>query len=130
MTRKIETTAGTGRPASLAMVGQPGRRGNPLWRPGQSGNPGGRPAVLREFRQRCRDFMETEGWDALEREARRHGRAGLMALELIASYAYGKPSQHVHLGGEALTVRVVYTDGALLGLAAGGADGEPAASGG
>jgi hypothetical protein len=69
--------------------------------PGQSGNPGGRPAVVRDFRQRCRDFMESGGWQNLIDLANTSGdKDQLRALELIASYAYGKPKQGVELTGE------------------------------
>jgi hypothetical protein len=67
----------------------------PPWQPGQSGNPGGRPAVAREFRDRCQDFMSEQGWQRLMRMARGRGSLAFRALELIAAYAYGKPTQLV-----------------------------------
>lgn len=66
---------------------------------GQSGNPGGRPAVAKEFRQRCREFMENEGWEKLFALAR-GGKEQKFALELIAAYAYGRPKQGVEIVGE------------------------------
>ena len=39
--------------------------------------------------------MEIEGWQKLRRLAKGNGRHAYQALELIASYAYGKPSQPV-----------------------------------
>jgi hypothetical protein len=69
---------------------------------GQSGNPGGRPAVAREFRKRCREFMEQEGggWDELISLAKdRKAKEQRYALELIAAYAYGRPKQGVELSG-------------------------------
>ncbi|HEX6971994.1 MAG TPA: hypothetical protein VF234_07225, partial [Limnochordia bacterium] len=72
------------------------RRGNPAWRKGVSGNPGGRPRVAAEFRERCREFMTAGGWARLvalatDPESPHHYRA----LEMIAHYAYGKPTQPV-----------------------------------
>jgi hypothetical protein len=70
------------------------------FQPGQSGNPNGRPAVARDFRERCQQFMQTKGWRQLEHlatdpEHQHHGRA----LELIAAYAYGKPTQPIEQSG-------------------------------
>jgi hypothetical protein len=63
----------------------------------------GRPAIAREFRQKCREFMEREGggWDMLIKLAA-NGKASdrRYALELIAAYAYGKPRQGVEVSGE------------------------------
>lgn len=72
----------------------------------------GRPAVARDFRKRCREFMEAEGggWDELISLAKdRKAREQRFALELIASYAYGKPKQGVELSsdGGALAAVVV-----------------------
>jgi len=69
--------------------------GNPNWKPGVSANPGGRPAVAREFKARCQDFMESEGWDILIEIAKdKKDRDRQAALTLVAAYAYGKPTQH------------------------------------
>lgn len=65
------------------------------FQPGQSGNPDGRPAVAREFRERCQGFMEAEGWRRLNAMARGRGPFAYQALSLIAAYAYGKPSQPI-----------------------------------
>ena len=67
---------------------------------GQSGNPDGRPKVAKAFRRECQKFMEEEGWDYLFNLARGEGREQKPALELIASYAYGKPKQGLELTGE------------------------------
>jgi hypothetical protein len=62
---------------------------------------GGRPAVAQDFRQRCRAYMETQGWDALISIANTtDDKDRQRALELIAAYAYGKPKQGVELTGE------------------------------
>jgi len=64
--------------------------------PGQSGNPGGRPAVVREFRKLCVDYMQTQGWARLQQIANgRNTATALKALEVIASYAYGRPTATV-----------------------------------
>jgi hypothetical protein len=65
------------------------------FQPGQSGNPGGRPSLARDFRERCQNFMEADGWKRLNRMARGRGPFAYQALQLIAAYAYGKPSQPI-----------------------------------
>ena len=71
------------------------------FQPGQSGNPGGRPAMAREFKQRCRDFADEEGIDALIAIAKdAKDRDRFRALELIMAYSWGKPKQGVELSGE------------------------------
>ena len=61
---------------------------------GQSGNPNGRPAILRDFRSRCRLFMTKTGWGALEDMANDPESVHrFRALELIAAYAHGRPTQ-------------------------------------
>jgi hypothetical protein len=63
---------------------------------GESGNPKGRPAIAKGFRDRCKGFMEKDGWKDLMEVARNaHDKDRVRALELIAAYAYGKPSQEV-----------------------------------
>jgi hypothetical protein len=63
------------------------------FQPGQSGNPGGRPPVAREFRQRCQHFMDAKGWKQLEEMAMdKAGPHHYRALELMAAYAYGRPT--------------------------------------
>lgn len=78
------------------------------FRPGQSGNPGGRPAVGKMFRERCKEFMNAEGWDHLLGLARTPSKQQLPALELIAAYAYGKPTQPIDGDGEGGPIRVVW----------------------
>jgi len=69
------------------------------FQPGQSGNPHGRPAVAREFRQRSQDFMDSKGWRQLEDMAMdRKSPHRFRALELLAAYAYGRPTQPI--GGD------------------------------
>jgi hypothetical protein len=63
---------------------------------GQSGNPSGRPAVVRDFRERCRQFMEKSGWNTLQNIATDpKSLHQLRALELVAAYGYGRPTQPV-----------------------------------
>ena len=71
------------------------------WKPGQSGNPSGRPKVAQEFRARCREFMEADGWEKLAVLATdRRSKDHMKALELICGYAYGKPKQGLELTGD------------------------------
>jgi hypothetical protein len=65
------------------------------WTKGQSGNPSGRPAVVKDFRDRCREFMDKDGWRALFAMVHEGGPNAYQALALIAAYAYGKPSQPI-----------------------------------
>jgi len=68
--------------------------------PGNAPKSPGRPAVARDFRKRCREFMEDSGWDELISLATdRKAKEQRYALELIAAYAYGKPKQGVELSG-------------------------------
>ena len=82
----------------------PRRRGpGKPFAPGQSGNPGGRSPIAKEFRARCREYMEQPGggWDTLIAMAGdSKAKEQRYALELIASYAYGKPKQGVEITGE------------------------------
>ena len=88
---------------------------------GQSGNPQGRPPVARHFRERAREWMDEPGggWDTLLRIAGdtknpHHFRA----LELIAAYAYGRPSQrleHADLEGPSISFTLNIGDGVVGG---------------
>ena len=70
------------------------------FRPGQSGNPGGRPKLALEFRTRCREFMDEEGWNLLVRLATTEGREQIHALRFIAEQGYGRAVQSVESVGE------------------------------
>lgn len=73
------------------------------FQPGQSGNPSGRPKVAKEFKEKCRGFMDAEGWDKLQEIARNNrSRDQFKALEMVCFYAYGKPTQDIEFGGEGL----------------------------
>jgi hypothetical protein len=88
------------------------------FQPGQSGNPGGRPKVDMDFRDRCRGFMEREGWALLEADARTNTNRGAQARELIAAYAYGKPKQGVEVSspdGGPVAVTYISVPGAVDG---------------
>ena len=62
----------------------------------------GRPAIAADFRQRCRDFMETKGWLNLESMANDpKGPHYYRANELLLAYALGKPPQKLEHGGDA-----------------------------
>lgn len=63
--------------------------------PGKSGNPGGRPKVAQEFKERCREFMEEQGWQLMVDMAKRGtGDDARFALKAAMEYAYGKPKEH------------------------------------
>jgi hypothetical protein len=61
---------------------------------------GGRPAVAREFRELCRDFMGAQGWLNLRAMANDPDSPHYFrANELIAAYALGKPTQGLEVSG-------------------------------
>lgn len=98
-----------------AQTGDKKPRGRPFQK-GQSGNPRGRPAVARDFREKCRQWMEEKGggWDQLI-DLASVGKPDerLRAIQLIAAYAYGKPAQrleHTDGDGGPLNVQVIVKD--------------------
>lgn len=88
------------------------------WAPGVSGNPGGRPAVVKPFREACRNFMETRGWQKLQEMAEGEGATALRALELIAGYAYGRPREAVEVSQDS-GLRIVISENVAAALQAG-----------
>lgn len=63
------------------------------FQPGKSGNPNGRPATPRDFRSRCQQFMSKTGWATLEELASdSKSPHRYRALELLAAYAFGRPT--------------------------------------
>lgn len=99
-------------PMAVIRENQPKPRGaGRRFEKGHSGNPSGRPLVAKGFREKCREFMERGGgWEALI-ELTESGRDQFAALSLIASYAYGKPTQPITgLDDGAITIRVQYED--------------------
>jgi hypothetical protein len=51
---------------------------------------------VRDFRERCRQFMEKTGWGTLQTIATDPDSIHQMrALELVAAYGYGRPTQPV-----------------------------------
>lgn len=63
------------------------------FQPGQSGNPSGRPAVVREWRDKCRAFMlEEGGFEALIEIANGNGLPTdrLKALMFLSDHGMGK----------------------------------------
>ena len=91
---------------------------HPCPKGGPSPNPSGRPAVVVDFRQRCRDFMEHDapdapgGWTILGKMARDPKSIHqARATELIAAYAYGRPPQRTELtGAEGAPVAIRYIE--------------------
>ena len=96
------------RAKQLANLTKPFVKGQP------SANPSGRPAAARDFRQRCRDFMELKGWSIIERLANEPGRDQIRAAELISAYAYGKPPQKLEHGGDPEGVPITYHEIVLV----------------
>ncbi len=78
----------------------PKRRGNPMFIKGHTH--GGRPKGCKNKvvkLERCARFMEQFGWKELEYHAlnRNSSKVALGALNTIAAYAYGRPSEFVDL---------------------------------
>ena len=71
----------------------------------------GRPKEYRDFKLRCQEFMDEEGWKELMDLARLRGRSQIHALELIAAYGYGRPPQEMKLGGDGpIPILVTYVN--------------------
>ncbi len=86
------------------------RKEDGKWAAGKSANPGGRPKIISEIRERCQNFMDSEGWDKLFGIARGQGQLSLKAIELIAAYGYGRPPkklEHTGADGGPIEKRVV-----------------------
>lgn len=62
---------------------------------GQSGNPCGRPKVIEAFRKRARKIVDSKVLDMWENELDTDGPDKMKASELLAAYAYGKPTQGI-----------------------------------
>lgn len=93
-----------------------------VWKPGQSGNPRGRPSLNGPFRAFCREYMDKAGWEKIVDLASNASTltppaVQLHALELIAAYGYGKPTQPITGDQEAgpLAIEVIYADAAPRG---------------
>ena len=69
-------------------------------------NPTGRPVEFRDFKKRCQEFMEAEGWGILIGMAKGKGKEKRAAIELLAGYGYGRPKQGLEMSGD-LTVEVI-----------------------
>lgn len=85
------------------------KKGNPHFVKGCPGGPG-RPKSVKTLVkiERCADFMEQKGWDELEHIAldRHYPKCQVAALQILASYGYGKPTEQVDVTskGEAMTI--------------------------
>jgi len=81
------------------------------WEPGKSGNPSGRPKGAVGFKERCREFMNIDGWPILVDMANDpKNKDRFKAVELILGYAWGKPKQGIELtGDEGDAIKIVYT---------------------
>jgi len=61
---------------------------------------------MRDFRGQCQRFMATKGWARVEQLALEDGPFAFAAIQLIANYAFGKPTQPIEQSGT-LTVEHV-----------------------
>lgn len=80
------------------------------FKPGQSGNPNGRPKVAEAFREKCRKAVDERVIDAWITEVQNQGENWMKASELLAAYAYGRPTQaveHSGEGGEPLSIQII-----------------------
>ncbi len=95
----------------------PKRRGNPNFTPGHKA--GGRPKGCKNKvikLERCATFMERFGWKELEFHAmnRNSSKVALGALNTIAAYAYGRPSEFVDLTTDGQPLGAPTADPSLL----------------
>lgn len=81
------------------------------WGKGKSGNPTGRPkdpAILRDFKQTCREICDSG--EILKQLRTMMNDGNVKAAELICHYGIGKPVEKIEHEG-ALTVNVVFKNG-------------------
>lgn len=71
--------------------------GNPNWGKGKSGNPGGKPIQLKGLVDRCREFVEKEGIDALISLAKdtQDRKLQLAAIIYITNRGFGAPTDKI-----------------------------------
>lgn len=79
-------------------------------KPGGPGRPKGSVNLVVRIK-RCADFMESEGWKLLQEIAREKGKNSVRALDTLAAYGYGKPSESLDIttAGKALPVAVDFS---------------------
>lgn len=69
------------------------------FKPGQTGNPGGRPKKLKTLQTRCVRAVNRHVVDAWIQEVITRGDDWVKCSELLAHYAYGKPTQKLEHSG-------------------------------
>jgi hypothetical protein len=86
-------------PGSTVNTTKPERTSAGLWQRGSSGNPAGRSNLSVEFRRWCQAIAPVEVQPRLLEVLRdpQH-RFHFQAIEMVISYAYGKPSQQITIG--------------------------------
>jgi hypothetical protein len=86
-------------PGSTTKTTKPSRTSAGLWSRGSSGNPAGRSNLSVEFRRWCQAIAPVEVQPRLLEVLRdpQH-RFHFQAIEMVISYAYGKPSQQITIG--------------------------------
>lgn len=104
------------------LIPSPKRKGNPAFVKGHK--LGGRPvgSVNKVTKLiRCVEFMEKKGWKELEYHAmnRNSSKVAVSALNTIAAYGYGRPSEYIDLtsGGDVLPGGAEHVELPALGKA-------------
>jgi hypothetical protein len=82
-----------------------GKRGNPNWSKGKSGNPAGKKPdspQLKGLIERCKEFVEAEGVDALIDLAKdtKDRKLQLAALIYITNRGFGSPTDKLSIEGK------------------------------
>jgi hypothetical protein len=78
------------------------RRPPQLYRPGQSGNPGGRPGVVKELRERAREYSQ-QALDVLVAAlSHKNVYARIAAAKELLDRGYGRPVTQVELQAHGL----------------------------
>jgi hypothetical protein len=90
---------------------------------GKSGNPRGRPKLPPDFRVMCKSAVDGLVIKAWIGQVQRRGQHWLRCSELLAAYAYGKPTQPL-TGADGAPIQVTIsaqdlTDDQLAAIAAG-----------
>lgn len=88
------------------------KRGNPKWRKGVSGNPAGKKPdtpQLKGLIERCKEFVEKEGVDALISLAKdtQDRKLQLAALIYITNRGFGAPTDKLAIEGKLTLEQII-----------------------